>query len=480
MQQSMKYKLMSVAFIVSILFWGFQSSLSWAATGDDSPKSVPAVTSYADIVSRVSPAVVTIHSEGHVQAQQPSLFDDPRLRDLFGDRLPQGQQQPRRRSALGSGVIVSADGYILTNYHVIDQAEHVKVELTDNRTFDAKLIGADKASDLAVLKINATALPVLPLGDSDHTRVGDVVLAVGNPLGVGQTVTSGIISAKGRATGLSDGSYEDFIQTDAAINQGNSGGALVNTDGELIGINSQILSPSGGSIGIGFAIPSNMARGVMEQLIKTGRVRRSKLGVGIQPLTSDIAASLGISRASGAIVTSVEAGSPAERAGIRRGDVITAFNGAPVTDTNSLRNQVARTEPGTAATVTIVRDNREQQVRVTVSELVTNEKAATSNDERPVTNGGKLGISVEPLTPEMANKLNLANGSHGLLVTSVDPSGPAADAGLKRGDLIEEVDRKAVNGVSDLNTAIQNAGTRPILLFVNRQGQSAFFTIRLH
>src|SRR5678816_1506325 len=230
-------------------------------------------SSYADLVSRVSPAVVTIRStERSRPAQQFPFMDDPRFRDFFGDRMPQQQQPPQRVEGVGSGVIVNADGYILTNHHVVDGALEIKVELTDNRIFTAKLVGSDPPSDLAVLKIEANKLPTLSLGDSDKVRVGDFVLALGYPLGIGQTVTSGIISAKGRSTGLSDGSFEDFLQTDAPINQGNSGGALVNTIGELVGINSQILSTSGGNIGLGFAIPANMAKIVLDQLVQTGRV----------------------------------------------------------------------------------------------------------------------------------------------------------------------------------------------------------------
>jgi serine protease Do len=329
------------------------------------------IVSFADVVSRVSPAVVTIHSQMRVRTpQQFPFMDDPFFRQFFGDRG--GMSQPPvelRRTALGSGVIVSPDGYILTNAHVIDGAEQIKVDLNDSRTLDAKVIGSDSPSDLAVLKIDARNMPVLSLGDSDRVRVGDVVLAIGNPLGIGQTVTMGIIGAKGRQTGLSNGSFEDFLQTDAPINQGNSGGALVATNSELVGINSQILSPSGGSIGIGFAIPSNMAHTVMDQLIMSGKVRRGQLGIVVQKLTSEIASNLGLKEAKGLLVSQVQPGSAAERAGVRKGDIITSFNGVEVDDPNTFRNQVASTPPGTEVTLTIKRDGREQQVRATLGEF---------------------------------------------------------------------------------------------------------------
>ena len=291
------------------------------------------------------------------------------MRDFFGGAFG-GAPAPRQKMlmALGSGVIVQRDGTILTNYHVIDGAEQIQVELTNHRVFKAKVVGSDPPSDLAVLKIDAKDLDALSLGNSDQVRVGDVALAIGNPLGLGQTVTAGIISAKGRATGLSDGSFEDFLQTDAPINQGNSGGALINTRGELIGISSQILSTSGGNIGIGFAIPSNMARNVLDQILEGGKVHRGQLGVSIQPMTPELASKFGLSDVQGVLVNSVIPNGPAAKAGLRQGDLIVDFNGAAVTDGNTLRNHVASTAPGTKVNLGIFRDHQKQQIQATVGE----------------------------------------------------------------------------------------------------------------
>ena len=443
----------------------------------------PPQNSYADVVSRVAPAVVTIHADKRVRRpQQFPFFDDPFFRGLFGDR--DRQQQPREslERALGSGVIVSGEGYIITNHHVVDGAEQIKIDLSDGRTLDAKLVGSDPPSDLALLKVSQPGLPALLPGNSDKVRIGDVALAIGNPLGIGQTVTMGIISAKGRSTGLGSGNFEDFLQTDAPINQGNSGGALVNTNGELIGINSQIIGGglSGGNIGIGFAIPANMVRNVMDQLVKTGKVRRGQLGVSVRRVDSDMAQSLGMSETKGVIVNSVAPGSGAERAGIRQGDVIIALDGSPVNDSNAFRNHIASNAPGTAVTLAVLRDNREQKISATLGEFKSETTESTEGrDSGPESIGqGKLGLTVIPLTPEIASELNLRAGTQGVVIDSVDPAGPAAAARLARGDLIQEVNRQAIRSAADLRSAIDRNGSKPALLLINRRGDQRYVTVR--
>jgi Do/DeqQ family serine protease len=439
------------------------------------PRESGPILSYADVVDRVAPAVVTIRSSKRVRApQQFPFFDDPFFRQFFGGGAPRGRGGTQVEHALGSGVIVQADGHILTNHHVVDGAEDIKVELNSTHTYSAKLVGSDAPSDLAVLKISASDLPVLQLGDSDKVRVGDVCLAVGNPLGVGESVTAGIISAKGRSTDtVGGGSFQDFLQTDAPINQGNSGGALVNTRGELIGINSQILSSNGGNIGIGFAIPSNMAKNVMNQLLGKGKVQRGMLGVGIQPVTAELASSLGLKEARGVAINSVTSGGPAEKAGLKSGDVILQLNGKDVNDANTLRNEIAAVGPGTEVTLTLLRDGSQRQARVRLGELTADRAPAGDEQSGNLAGGSKLGVTVAPITPDIAQQLGLRRGTQGVAVESVDPDGPAARAGMQSGDVILEVNRQPVRTTADLAAALQKSGDRAPLLLINRGGQTA-------
>jgi Do/DeqQ family serine protease len=375
-----------------------------------------------------------------------------------------------RQSALGSGVVVTTDGYILTNNHVVEGAEIVNVDFTDGRTLTAKIVGTDKPSDLALLKVTGSNFKAIAIGNSDNVKVGDVVLAVGNPLNVGQTVTMGIISAKGRSTGVGDGSYEDFLQTDAPINHGNSGGALVNTRGELVGINSQIMSNTDANIGIGFSIPANMAKHVMEDLRTKGKVTRAQLGVTVQNVTSDMAASLGLKQSGGAIISGVSEGSAAERAGLKRGDVILSFNGQAVQDTNSLRNRVADSGPGSTADVVINRDGAEKKMSVKLDEANPERSARRSGDddgERGGANASALGITVSP-----------NDRGTGLVIENVDPDGRAADAGIRPGDVIHEVNRQTVKSPEDLRAAVRKSGDRPTLLLIDRNGASVFVTVK--
>jgi serine protease Do len=455
--------------------------------------------SYADVVGVAAPAVVTIRTEGKARMRATGFGQDGQdglegqdpedlLRRFFGDqfggggqrgqRMPRAQRAPKQR-ALGSGVIVTSDGYILTNNHVVDGADDIKVELTDDRTLTATLVGTDKASDLALLKISAGDLHPIAVGNSENVRVGDVVLAVGNPLGIGQTVTMGIISAKGRSTTVGDGGYEDFLQTDAPINHGNSGGALVNTKGELVGINSQILSSNDGNIGIGFAIPSNMARNVMEQLRTKGKVTRAQLGVTVQGVTPELAESLGLKQNTGAIVSNVTEGSAADKAGIRRGDVIQTFNGVAVHDTNTLRNRVAESGPGSSANVAVVRDGVEKHLTVKLAEA-TASKAARARDSEPGVSDDKtaLGVAVAPLTPELAEKARAPKDAHGLLVEDVNPDGRAAAAGIQAGDVIQEVNRQPVKSVDELKAALRKTSDKPTLILISRQGSNLFLTVK--
>ena len=448
--------------------------------------------SYADVVEKTSPAVVQIEAE--IKARQPQQQQQFNLEDFFdspgqpNNRQQQQPQEPTQRG-VGSGVIVSADGTVLTNNHVVEGATKITVLLNDDQSYEAKVVGLDEASDLAVLKIEAVNLPFLNLGNSDNVRIGDVVLAIGNPLGIGQTVTAGIISAKGRRTGLSDGrSFEDFLQTDAPINRGNSGGALVNLTGELIGINSQILSiggrEGGGSIGIGFSIPSNMAKGVMEQLVANGRVRRGMLGVGIQAVNNEIKEVFNLKDMKGVLINDVKKGSAAEKAGVKRDDIIIAINNETIDDANVLRNKVAGTLPGSEMKLKIVRDGQEQELTAVLDEL----NAETAQNQSPTgegkpetekpTESGKLGVNLQPISPQIAKQLGLPEDTNGVVVSDVDQNGAAAKVGIGRGDVILTINRQPVSSLEDVQSALGKAGDRPIVLLVTSKGRTVYLTVR--
>jgi Do/DeqQ family serine protease len=485
-----KSSLVSIFLIISFVFFlnGCKTNAlqeeNIPSTSESKPIPPPLIlndgtrTSYADIVDRVSPAVVKVNVEVKAKPSQRTNS----LEDFFKGMPQSPEQRPQIERGIGSGVIVSADGTILTNNHVIEGASKIKIEMTDKRVLEAKIIGTDKLTDLAVLKVEVKDLPFLNLGDSDRVRVGDIILAIGNPLGIGQTVTAGIISAKGRRTGLSDGSFEDFLQIDAPINRGNSGGALISLTGELIGINSQILSPSGGNIGIGFSIPSNMAKSVMEQLLKDGKVRRGQLGVGIQTITEELAKSLDLKETKGVIVGSVKAGSAAEKAGVKRGDVITAINGEKIDDGNTLRNKIAQTAPGTEISLTVLRDGKEVELKAKLDEFspeTANTEGGGGNKEfgNPANQNGKLGLSLQPVTPEIIKRLELPADTKGLVVTDVDPEGAAAAEGIIKGDVILEINRQTVESFEDVQAALDKAGDKPSLLLVARRGQTVFVTV---
>jgi serine protease Do/serine protease DegQ len=394
------------------------------------------VPSLAPMLKRVTPAVVNIATRGTVQEQNP-LLNDPFFRRFFD--IPNTPREREFQSA-GSGVIVDAkNGYIITNAHVIENATEITVTLLDNRSLTAKVVGKDQGSDVAVLKVQATSLMDIPIADSDRAEVGDFVVAIGNPFGLGHTVTSGIVSALGRS-GINPEGYEDFIQTDASINPGNSGGALVNLSGQLVGINSAILSRTGGNIGIGFAIPSNMMKTVMNQLIKHGEVRRGVLGVNIQTLTPDIAESMDLGNVQGALVSQVVEGSAAEKAGIKAGDVVTAINGKPVKDAAGLRNSIGLLSIGDKVDVALLRDGKPRRVTAVIGERDTAEEARAANQHR--------GLEGADLTD--------AQGG-GVLIRSVTEGSPAAQRGLRANDVIVGVGRTRVANLAEFQRATEGA-----------------------
>jgi serine protease Do len=437
------------------------------------PVASTTTISFAPVVKQVAPSVVTVSTSRALKRLPMNLPEGMRLPDELrrffdGDQRFHGRMPERQ--GIGSGVIVSKDGYILTNNHVIAGAQTITITLPDRREpLTARLIGADPKSDLAVLKVDgAGTLPAITLGDSDKIEVGDVVLAIGNPFGVGQTVTSGIVSARGRGVGLAD--YEDYIQTDASINPGNSGGALVDAHGKLVGINTAILSPSGGNLGIGFAVPVNMARGIMDSLIANGKVTRGYLGVMIQPLTPELAKAFGVASDRGVLVGDVVADSPAAKAGVKAGDVVVRFNGREVEDPRSLRLKSAQTVPGTKATLTVLRDGKQQNLELTIGELKNDEADETSPEAAQAPGKMKLGVRLGEIDKQAREHFEIPASVSGVLVAEVIPGSRAAEAGLQPGNVIVEVDRVAVNKPADAAAAIGKNDGDLVLRLWTRDG----------
>jgi Do/DeqQ family serine protease len=419
------------------------------------------VPTLAPMIEKVTPAVVNIAVTSKIPAQDNPLLKDPFFRRFFGDQMPDRIPE-RKQMAAGSGVIVdAAKGYVLTNHHVVENASEITVTLKDGRSLKGKLIGGDAGTDVALVQIEAKNLTALPMGNSDDLKVGDFVVAVGNPFGLGQTVTSGIVSALGR-TGLNIEGYEDFIQTDASINPGNSGGALVNLKGELIGINTAILGPSGGNIGIGFAVPVNMAHLVMDQIVQYGKVSRGRIGVAIQDVTPDLARAMGASVSHGAVVQQVEPGSPASKAGIQAGDVITEVNGHSVRGSSDLRNRIGLMRVGSDVKLTLMHEGNTKTIQVTIAEAP-NQSAALQQE------GNDSGLS-----DKLQGATLRDSGNGGVAVADVEQGSKAWRSGLRPGDQITGVNRKRVHSVKELNDA---AGESSVLALNVKRGDANLFVV---
>lgn len=455
-----------------------------------SSKSVDILTQLSDAQSEVAaaatPSVVNISTIRVVKSREDAidLFDDPFFRRFFGEQFQRPNvPKEHKEQSLGSGVIVSEDGYIITNNHVIEKAQEIKVLLSNKKDYKAKIIGADPKTDIAVIKIAAKGLNALPWGDSNKLRVGEIVFAIGNPFGLNQTVTRGVISAVGRANvGIAD--YEDFIQTDASINPGNSGGALVNARGELIGVNTAILSRTGGYQGIGFAVPSSMARQVMDSLVKYKKVVRGWLGVSIQDVTSDLADEFGVKDLKGALVSGVMKKSPADKAGIRQGDVVLQYNGKIVEDTGHLRNMVSQTPINTTVKVKLLRAKKEVEAEVVIAELPKKLSETAPREEAPENNsmeesGALSGLVVRELTPDLARRFGFDGGEKGVVVVKSDPAGRVFEAGIRPGDVILQINQKTIATLDDYkNTAATIKKKERILLLIRRKGQDLFVTVK--
>jgi serine protease Do len=433
-----------------------------------------AAANIADIAERALPSVVNISLTklAKIQGQVPFPF-------FFGPGQGPDPRERREQQGMGSGVVVSKDGYVLTNNHVVSEAQQIKVTLFDKREFDAEVVGTDPKSDIAVIRLKSPPADLRPIemGDSSRIRLGDVVLAIGNPFGVGQTVTMGIVSAKGRAdVGIVD--YEDFIQTDAAINPGNSGGALVNMEGKLIGINTAILSRSGGFQGIGFAIPTNMVSPIMESLKKYGKVTRGWLGVSIQDVDQDLATTMKLPTTRGVLLSDVQAGSPAQKAGLRRGDVVVKIDGQAVETTGHFRNAIAAGGSGKKVNLELYREGKLQSLQVSLGEAPQDPRLAGGTANGPAPSGGLDGLSLSEMTPEVRQRLELpSDAPKGLAVLRVAPGTPAAKAGLRPGDVLMEVNRKPVATVKEFED-LYGKSKGNVLLLLYRQGATVFVVVR--
>lgn len=434
---------------------------------------------FVEVVKQAKPAVVNIRTEksvaqGQGQGQIPDeMFNHPFFEQFFGPQFRQYKRSPQRpQQGQGSGFIISKDGYILTNNHVIDDADKITVHLSDEQSYEAKLVGADPQSDIALIKIDSdTRLPVLPLGSSDKLEVGEWVIAIGNPFGLTQTVTVGVVSAKGRSqVGLNE--YENFIQTDAAINPGNSGGPLLNVKGEVIGINSALFSRTGGYMGIGFAIPIDMAKTIKKQLQNDGKVTRGWLGVVIQDVDENLAESFGLADSTGVLISDVQVGSPAEDAGVQDGDVVLKVNGQKVSNVSELRNKIALISPDEKAKLTIVRDGHTQNISVKIGEQPSDFSRYSKENTEDIYDS--FGLSFQKLTPEIAKQLGYKNRK-GVIISDVEMGSSASKAGLKAGMLIEEVNRKSIKTVGDIKKAIKNSSNPKKILLRVRAGDSSHY-----
>jgi serine protease Do len=468
--KKVRIALLGVLLVVGGL-WAFGAARSGAANPplwtDGKPAASMASSPWIGVAKEDLPAVVNISTTQIVnnpmvgqEQQMPEFF-----RQYFGN-------MPRtlRQHSLGSGFIIRSDGYIVTNNHVVDHATEIKVKLSDGREFPAKIVGRDSKTDIALVRVNATGLPTLPLGDSKELQIGQPVMAIGNPFGLTGTVTTGIVSAEGRVIG--EGPYDNFIQTDASINPGNSGGPLVNQAGQVVGINTAIYSQSGGSVGIGFAIPIEMAKTVLPQLEAQGHVTRGWLGVSIQPVTEEIAKAMHLPHAEGALVAQVLPDSPASKAGVQAGDVITSFDGHPIAKAGDLPRQVAAAKVGSTGTLEVRRNDKPLTLSFQIAEMPGGEQVAAAAAPKE-----SLGLAVEPLTPALANQLGVPDRT-GVVVARVQDGSPAADAGIQPGDVIVQANRQPVKGVADLRRVID--GQKPgeaILFLIHRHDASLFVAL---